>query len=123
MRILVVGGGLAGLTCSYLLSKEGNDVVLVEETDQLGGALQTIRYSTSNKENYFFDLGPHITRMSDRHWNKLTKNAQKIITAIPEEKLKISNCSFTLPLNLKNISTKEVIFPCKVYTFFYLLKN
>ena len=40
-RVLVVGGGVAGMTCSLALADQGTDVTLVEKTDELGGnALQ-----------------------------------------------------------------------------------
>ncbi|MGB2982712.1 MAG: FAD-dependent oxidoreductase, partial [Candidatus Bipolaricaulia bacterium] len=40
-RALVVGGGVAGMTCSLALADQGTDVTLIEKTDELGGnALQ-----------------------------------------------------------------------------------
>ncbi|MFQ5452487.1 MAG: FAD-dependent oxidoreductase, partial [Candidatus Paceibacterota bacterium] len=37
MKIAVLGGGLTGLTASYLLAKEGHTVVLYEKSHRLGG--------------------------------------------------------------------------------------
>ncbi|MEO8289394.1 MAG: hydroxysqualene dehydroxylase HpnE [Gaiellaceae bacterium] len=42
MKVAVVGGGLAGLAAALELSKEGNDVVLLEARPTLGGAVQTL---------------------------------------------------------------------------------
>ena len=39
--IIVVGGGIAGLTGAALLSKEGYQVTLVEAHSQLGGCAGT----------------------------------------------------------------------------------
>ena len=40
-RTLIVGGGIAGITCSLALADQGTDVTLIEKTDELGGnALQ-----------------------------------------------------------------------------------
>jgi len=36
-RVLVVGGGVAGLTCALSLAEQGNPVSLIEKTDELGG--------------------------------------------------------------------------------------
>ena len=36
-RVLVVGGGVAGLTCSLSLAEQGNPVTLIEKTEELGG--------------------------------------------------------------------------------------
>lgn len=43
-KILVVGGGPAGLEASYLANKRGHDVTLVEATDTLGGAMIVAGY-------------------------------------------------------------------------------
>src|SRR5215218_5246261 len=42
-RIAVVGGGLAGLTCSYRLKQAGHRVDLYEASDRLGGRCWTLR--------------------------------------------------------------------------------
>ena len=36
-RVLVVGGGIAGLTCSLSLAEQGSPVTLIEKTEKLGG--------------------------------------------------------------------------------------
>ena len=36
-RVLVVGGGVAGLTCALSLAGQGNPVTLIEKTEELGG--------------------------------------------------------------------------------------
>lgn len=36
-RVLVVGGGVAGLTCALSLAEQGNPVTLIEKTEELGG--------------------------------------------------------------------------------------
>jgi protoporphyrinogen oxidase len=51
---LVLGGGPAGLTAGYLLSKEGKDVVVLEAEDQVGGIAKTVE-----RNGYRFDLGGH----------------------------------------------------------------
>ncbi len=39
---LVIGGGISGLIAAYELSKSGNDVLLLEASDRLGGSISTI---------------------------------------------------------------------------------
>ncbi len=41
MRVIVVGGGLAGLACAYHLGRKGHSVQLLEARDRLGGRVVT----------------------------------------------------------------------------------
>ena len=40
-HIIVIGSGLGGLTCAYILSKNGFRVTVLEKNTQIGGCLQT----------------------------------------------------------------------------------
>ena len=51
-RVLVVGGGLAGLTAAAFLIKEGISVQLIEKEDRLGGLVNSFE-----REGYIFDGG------------------------------------------------------------------
>ena len=42
-RVLVIGAGLAGLTCAYELKKAGFDVILLEARTRPGGRVRTYR--------------------------------------------------------------------------------
>lgn len=53
-HVVVVGGGPAGLTAAYLLSKKGYKVTVFEGTDMLGGISQTAQY-----KGFRFDIGGH----------------------------------------------------------------
>jgi protoporphyrinogen oxidase len=53
-RVIVIGGGPAGLTAAYLLAKEGVSVTVLEGTDMLGGISRTSQY-----KGYRFDIGGH----------------------------------------------------------------
>lgn len=54
-KILVVGGGIVGITSAYFAKNNENKVILVESSDSLGGLLK----STCNKYGCF-DYGTHI---------------------------------------------------------------
>lgn len=54
MKIVIIGAGLGGLECSFLLSKEGHDVCVLEKNPQIGGCLQSFR-----RNGQLFDTGVH----------------------------------------------------------------
>jgi protoporphyrinogen oxidase len=53
-RVLVCGGGPAGLTAAYLLGRGGTPVTVVEASNEVGGLARTSRY-----KEYGFDIGGH----------------------------------------------------------------
>jgi hypothetical protein len=44
-RIAIVGGGIAGLFCAWVLSKDGHEVELFESSDVLGGRIRSFRFN------------------------------------------------------------------------------
>lgn len=58
-RIVILGGGFAGLRMAYLLTRRGYGVSLIEKSDALGGMVQTYTYEHQGG-TYGFDYGPHL---------------------------------------------------------------
>jgi protoporphyrinogen oxidase len=52
--VVIIGGGIAGLTASIYLAKEGKKVLILEKGSNLGG-----RGISKNIENAHLNLGPH----------------------------------------------------------------
>ncbi len=52
--ILIIGSGLGGLECGYILSKNGYKVAILEKNAQIGGCLQTF-----TRKGTKFDTGMH----------------------------------------------------------------
>ena len=52
--IAIIGSGLSGLICGYILSKEGYRVLVLEKNKQVGGCLQTFV-----RDKRIFDVGVH----------------------------------------------------------------
>jgi all-trans-retinol 13,14-reductase len=69
-KITIIGSGLGGLLCGYLLSKEGFQVTVLEKHRKPGGCLQTFK-----RDMYSFDTGMHYIGGMDsgqplnRYWN------------------------------------------------------
>ena len=53
-KVVVIGGGPAGLTAAYELSKQGVPAVVLEGDKQVGGIARTVNY-----KGYLFDIGGH----------------------------------------------------------------
>lgn len=52
--VVIIGSGLGGLLCGYILSKEGYDICILEKNRQLGGNLQIFV-----RDKCIFDTGIH----------------------------------------------------------------
>src|SRR3989304_8471082 len=55
VKIIILGGGLSGLTCGLTLIKAGHEVIILEKEDELGGLARSYR-----KGSFTFDYGPHF---------------------------------------------------------------
>ena len=51
---IIIGGGMSGLVSAYILSKEGNKVMVLEKNSQLGGGLQIF-----SRDKTLFETGVH----------------------------------------------------------------
>lgn len=58
--VVIVGSGLGGLLCGYILSKNGYKVKILEKNNQLGGCLQTF-----TRKGVTFDTGMHYIGCMD----------------------------------------------------------
>ena len=59
-KVVVIGGGFAGLAAACFLAQQGNEVTLIEKNDQLGG-----RCRAFEAEGFLFDMGPSWYWMPD----------------------------------------------------------
>ncbi len=57
-RALVVGGGIAGMTCALSIANQGHEVYLIEKEEELGGMARNIYYTLEGKDvqEYLRDL-------------------------------------------------------------------
>jgi protoporphyrinogen/coproporphyrinogen III oxidase len=52
-RVIVIGGGISGLTCAYRLKKLGANVMLFESSERAGGLIGSIE-----QDGFLFERGP-----------------------------------------------------------------
>ena len=53
-QVVIIGGGPAGLTAAYELSKVGVESTIIEQCETIGGLSRTVNY-----KDYYFDIGGH----------------------------------------------------------------
>lgn len=78
-KVIVVGGGLAGLTAANFLAKNGREVTLFEKSHALGG-----RAATTNKNGIHFNLGPHALYRGGQAYQILRELGVEFSGAFPK---------------------------------------
>lgn len=78
-NIIIVGGGLAGLTAANFLARGGSKITLFEKSHLMGG-----RATTSQKHGFFFNLGPHALYRSGQAFKILRELGVAISGGIPK---------------------------------------
>jgi monoamine oxidase len=77
-NIIIIGGGLSGLTLAYLLAKKGVATTILEASDRLGGRIQTITGPLGTP----LELG--ATWFSDLHTTLLELLSELGLTKYPQ---------------------------------------
>ena len=70
-RIIVIGAGLAGLTCAYELDQAGFNVILIEARSRPGGRVSTYREPFS--DNLYSEMGAEYVDSSDTYIHEYCK--------------------------------------------------
>jgi len=71
-RILVVGAGLAGLSCAYELDRAGFNVILIEARSRAGGRVRT--YRDTFADNLYAEMGAEYVDSTDTLVKDYCKN-------------------------------------------------
>ena len=70
-RILVIGAGLAGLSCAYELDRAGYNVMILEAKSHPGGRVRT--YRDSFADNLYAEMGAEYVDSSDEYVQQYCK--------------------------------------------------
>lgn len=69
MNIIIIGGGLSGLTLAYLLSKKNINATILEASPRLGGRMQTVKGTLETPlelgATWFSDMHPNLLGLID----------------------------------------------------------
>jgi protoporphyrinogen oxidase len=98
-KVIVIGGGPAGLTAAYELSRSGVRSIVLEADDTVGGLARTVNY-----KGYLFDIGGH--RFFTK-WDEVQKIWQEVLGDSFKERSRLSriyyrNKFFFYPLRPAN---------------------
>lgn len=97
---IIVGSGLFGLTCNYLLSQQGKKCLILEKRSHIGGNLYCDKKCGINIHKY----GPHIFHTSNKDvWDFVTSLVE-FNNFINTPIAKYNNELYNLPFNMNTFS-------------------
>jgi phytoene dehydrogenase-like protein len=100
--VVIIGGGLAGLTTAALIARSGKSVTLFEQSSsEIGG-----RARTSNQDGFYFNQGPHALFVADIGAKLLQELGIQYTGGIPNTSFEIKDAKkFRLLVNVSSNST------------------
>jgi protoporphyrinogen oxidase len=115
-HVLVLGGGLAGLSCAYKLAKAGYRITVVEQYPEVGGLASSGTIKTQWGE-FDYDTGPHRFHTGEKHLNDevLELLGENVVTANRLSRIFLYGRFFNYPLNGSNVVKslpKSVLLKC-----------
>jgi protoporphyrinogen oxidase len=100
-RTVIAGGGPAGLTAAYLLSKRGQTPLVVEADDVVGGIARTVE-----RNGWRFDIGGHrfFTKVSEVEalWHELLPDERDFLLRPRMSRIFFDGKFFDYPLKASN---------------------
>ena len=104
-RVVILGGGLAGLSCGYELSRKGHDIVVLEREPHVGGMASS--FIENGDEYWTHDFGPHRFHSGDENLIKHVEEilGENVVWAERLSRIVLFNKFFDYPLNAKNVLT------------------
>ena len=104
-KIVIIGGGISGLSAAWKLSEHGYKTYIIELDKQIGGLAKSIKIN-----NYILDIGPHSFFTEDK------EVYEKIVGLFEGEKSSIPFLKRTVKMYFRGkyvdypLSVKSVLF-------------
>ncbi|MDX1763052.1 MAG: FAD-dependent oxidoreductase [bacterium] len=97
--IVILGGGLSGLTAGYVLTQAGRPATVIEKETTVGGLARTMSY-----KDHRFDLGGHRFLTNDRKINQLVQEllGEDLLTVPRKSRIYFGDRSVDYPLTPAN---------------------
>ncbi|MBM3163307.1 MAG: FAD-dependent oxidoreductase [Chlorobi bacterium] len=87
--VVVVGGGISGLSLAWYCAKAGMKTVLLEKSGEVGGSFASPKYASSGK-NFWLELGAHTCYSSYQNLLDIVADCGVSDTIIPRAKVPFS---------------------------------
>ncbi len=102
-HVVILGGGLAGLSAGYELAKRGNRVTVLEREPHVGGMASS--FVENGDEYWCYDFGPHRFHTRDDHLIDHVKEilGDNVVNAKRLSRIVLFNKFFDYPLVAKNV--------------------
>ena len=103
-KVIIIGGGLSGLSASCYLAEKNYDVTIIDKNESVGGRLTSFK-----KEGFTFDLGPTWYWMPDvfdnffKDFNKNTSDYYKLTRLEPSYKFFANESQYDISTNKNDL--------------------
>ncbi len=87
--VVVVGGGISGLSLAYYCANAGMKTTLIEKADAVGGSFASPQFSASGRK-FWLELGAHTCYSSYQNLLAILEECGVMNTIIPREKVPFS---------------------------------
>ncbi|MGE0145724.1 MAG: FAD-dependent oxidoreductase [Planctomycetota bacterium] len=102
-HVVILGGGLAGLSCGYELVQRGHRVTILEREPHVGGMASS--FIEDGEEYWTQDFGPHRFHSQDHNLIEHVRDilGDNVVTAQRLSRIVLFNRFFDYPLVAKNV--------------------
>lgn len=102
-HVVILGGGLAGLSCGYELVTRGAKVTVLEREPHVGGMASS--FVEEGDEYWCYDFGPHRFHSSDDNLIEHVREilGDNVVRAKRLSRIVLFNKFFNYPLDAKNV--------------------